>query len=335
MLLLRSGARKLATGGRAGGGALFRFGTAARRKSTAIAPFPELDDDKHFARGDGARIVQAAMLPNALELTWDDESSSTFHHSWLRDHCPQSVHPVSHQKEVPLSTIQPDLAPTGVAIEEGARGQALRVTWPADADPTGTAHLSTFDSAWLRTNCYSRAAQREARSRQESPSGSGVTLWGAGVGELPAPVEWAALDRGGDEADATLLRLLRSLHEYGVGRVKGVPACMDATERLARMLAPVHETFYGGMWDTAPRELGEVIDTAYSNCELPLHTDGTYLQQTPGLQLFNCVAQPATVHARFEPSTHPDANCPRTLMPSLQRVEHAWPPTCGGRAGLH
>lgn len=45
------------------------------------------------------------------------------------------------------------------------------------------------------------------------------------------------------------------------------------------------------MWDTAPREAGEVMDTAYSNCELPLHTDCTYLEQPPGLQLFNCTEQ--------------------------------------------
>ena len=241
--------------------------------------------------------MQAAVLPHTLELRWDDDTSSTFHHNWLRDHCPQSVHPVSHQREVPLSSIRPDLAPTCVAIEEKACGQALRVTWPSAGDPTGAAHLSTFDSAWLRGNCYSSATQREVRSRQESPSGSGVTLWGAGVGELPAPVAWSALECGDAVADATLLQLLTSLHEYGVGRVSGVPACMEATERLARMLSPVHETFYGGMWDTAPRELDDVIDTAYSNCELPLHTDGTYLQQTPGLQLFNCVAQPVAAVA--------------------------------------
>ena len=34
-----------------------------------------------------------------------------------------------------------------------------------------------------------------------------------------------------------------------------------------------------------------MIDTAYSNEALPLHTDCTYLTQQPGLQLFNCAAQ--------------------------------------------
>ena len=35
------------------------------------------------------------------------------------------------------------------------------------------------------------------------------------------------------------------------------------------------------------------LDTAYSNVELPLHTDGTYLEESPGLQLFVCAEQPA------------------------------------------
>merc|ERR1712012_61281 len=46
-----------------------------------------------------------------------------------------------------------------------------------------------------------------------------------------------------------------------------------------------------GIWDTAPRAEGEIVDTAYTNVELPLHTDCTYLRHQPGLQLFNCVAQ--------------------------------------------
>ena len=54
------------------------------------------------------------------------------------------------------------------------------------------------------------------------------------------------------------------------------------------------------MWDVGAREeKGEVIDTAYSRVALPLHTDGAYLTQQPGLQLFNCVAQ-----ALIPPTSH-------------------------------
>ena len=72
-----------------------------RRKSTAVAP--------HIERSDAAtRIERAAILERAVQLTWEDGTTSNFHHNWLRDHCPQSVHPVSHQREVPLAAVRHD-----------------------------------------------------------------------------------------------------------------------------------------------------------------------------------------------------------------------------------
>ena len=105
----------------------------AKRTSTALAPPPE-----EFASSP-TRIAHAAVLPNAVELTWEDETTSTFHHCWLRDHCRQSVHPVSHQREVPLSAIRRDAAPSRVTIEERPHGQAVSLHWPASVDPSGAA----------------------------------------------------------------------------------------------------------------------------------------------------------------------------------------------------
>ena len=54
-------------------------------------------------------------------------------------------------------------------------------------------------------------------------------------------------------------------------------SCADA--------APHYEDVATSMLDA------DVIDTAYTNDELPLHTDGTYLHHQPGLQLFVCAEQ--------------------------------------------
>jgi gamma-butyrobetaine dioxygenase len=62
------------------------------------------------------------------------------------------------------------------------------------------------------------------------------------------------------------------------------------------------ETFYGAMWDTAPKDSSQVNDTAYSRDALHPHTDTCYLLDSPGLQLFNCVAQ-----AVREEDGNPDA----------------------------
>jgi len=47
------------------------------------------------------------------------------------------------------------------------------------------------------------------------------------------------------------------------------------------------------MWSTRAASNEEEIfnDTAYGNEALPLHTDGTYFHDPPGLQVFNCTKQ--------------------------------------------
>jgi trimethyllysine dioxygenase len=44
---------------------------------------------------------------------------------------------------------------------------------------------------------------------------------------------------------------------------------------------------HGGMWRTEVRAGGN--DTAYQAIPLPAHTDGTYFQDAPGLQVFHCI----------------------------------------------
>ena len=141
-----------------------------------------------------------------------------------------------------------DLVPSNTVVDEG--GQNLCVHWPASKDPTGNAHRSVFTADWLRKNCYTSGTARKHTEMQMA-----ITRWGAGA-KLPAQIVWSDLLISGKDGEAHLLRLLESLSEYGIGRVTGVPA--EATEELARLLGPVQETFYGYIWDTAPREAGEV-----------------------------------------------------------------------------
>ncbi|KAI9922626.1 hypothetical protein PsorP6_001138 [Peronosclerospora sorghi] len=67
---------------------------------------------------------------------------------------------------------------------------------------------------------------------------------------------------------------------------------MEATEKFATNIGFVLRTIYGTMWKTNPtKETEDYNDTAATNVELLPHTDGTYIRDPPGLQIFNCVAQ--------------------------------------------
>ena len=240
-----------------------------------------------------ARILDDGMV----QCHWSDGSTGRFSLLWLRDHCPSKVHPDSGQRTVELRHI-PSLSPAQIAVNEA--GRTLDVNWP-DAPSQ-----STFDSAWLWRHCADRrgtacathnATVDSAATAAKVVPWSGATLRNA----VPRIRSWAELvlaDTSEREEEAAL-DCLRELRRSGFVVVSDVPPTFEATEQLATRLGRVQDTFYGALWDTAPRAVGEVLDTAYSNVELPLHTDCTYLKQQPGLQLFNCVAQ------AFAPASSP------------------------------
>lgn len=88
------------------------------------------------------------------------------------------------------------------------------------------------------------------------------------------------------------------IQRYGCAVVEGLPAPFSAagTRAVVERLAPVRQSFFGGLWNIlvtaeAEEEAGgegelEHGDTAYTNLALAAHTDGTYFADPPGLQFF-------------------------------------------------
>ncbi|VDM71214.1 unnamed protein product [Strongylus vulgaris] len=77
--------------------------------------------------------------------------------------------------------------------------------------------------------------------------------------------------------------------KYGVVMIDGVQASTQATEALCKRIAPIHDTFFGAFWVFSNRtqEDGQEYheDTAYGSEQIGPHTDGTYFDQAPGIQV--------------------------------------------------
>ena len=236
-----------------------------------------------------------------VHCSWADGSAGRFQLLWLRDHCPSTLHPDSGQHTVELRHIaEQQLSPARVAVDND--GRTLGVQWP-DAPAA-----STFDATWLWRHCSDRHAATGSRSSSSSSSpmpDAGTSSQAAATAAIPWHGKdlrdrvqrtrmWSELVQAdaAESADSAALACLRELRRVGFVVVGGCPPTPEATQQLAERFGRLQTTFYGGpIWDTAPRAEGEIVDTAYSNVELPLHTDCTYLRHQPGLQLFNCVAQ--------------------------------------------
>ena len=61
---------------------------------------------------------------------------------------------------------------------------------------------------------------------------------------------------------------------------------MSSVEKIAKKIGYVRESIFGGLWSFESNE--DKADSAYTQEELRPHTDSTYSNDAPGLQLLLC-----------------------------------------------
>lgn len=76
-----------------------------------------------------------------------------------------------------------------------------------------------------------------------------------------------------------------NIKKYGFTFIKNIPVTPEDTVKLLDSIGYIRYTHYGGFWDFTTDLT--MKDTAYSEIEIPSHTDGTYWENTPYLQLFH------------------------------------------------
>lgn len=146
-----------------------------------------------------------------------------------------------------------------------------------------TCRASEFDAQWLRDHAYGVEPTAYPKNHRQQTL-RGKMLWQGASLELPK--------RDFKDAMANIEPVMRDLHTYGLALVHSTPSSMEETEKFSRKIGFVLETIYGTMWTTNPQTDDQSYnDTASTNLELLHHTDGTYMREPPGLQIFNCVAQ--------------------------------------------
>lgn len=212
------------------------------------------------------KIATADAGATALRLEWSDGLRDRLPWLWLRDHCPcpACLHPETRQRLVETAALPADLTARTAALEED--GAALVVTWAPDG------HRSRYPAAELRALLHREPPEVEPQLWDRTSLGN----------DLPA-VEYQAVMSGDDGLRAWLQAVAR----LGFCFVRQVPAEPEATRRLAERIGYLRDSIFGAFWDfTADLAHG---DTAYTNLEIGLHTDGTYTLDPPGLQLFHCL----------------------------------------------
>lgn len=208
--------------------------------------------------------VEVAVHHHRTLLSW----------AWLFDH---SDDPDSRDAD----TGQRIRATYGEAAP-GLRGARVSGDRGVDLMWAGDLQTSVSRSTLAVAGSPVRVARRDPVSA-DLGLGDDVTLWDEG----------AALDVPTFDADqalndqATTAAALATLWRFGFVTFDGVAPGEASTRALASMIGPVRRTVFGDIWELAA-DVTSHQDSAYTTDDLGPHTDGTYLHEAPGLQLFVC-----------------------------------------------
>lgn len=257
--------------------------------STGARGFASAQVDKLL---DGERILKVSELANdhAVRVTFEDGVSAKFHKLWLRDHCrcKHCMHPETLQRQLDTASIPMDTP--FHRLEVANAGAAMTIKWnkPVLGSPCTA---SEFDAAWLRAHAYALEENSTTDSNTtpypksyRQPRLTTKVLWAGNDFKLPTHDYQECMDN--------IEPLMCDLYVYGLVHVSGTPSSMEATKTFSKKIGFVQRTIYGTMWTTNPTNEAEGYnDTASTNLELLHHTDGTYIREPPGLQIFNCAAQ--------------------------------------------
>ena len=210
--------------------------------------------------------------------------ASVFDPDWLRRHC---AHDQNWTPPVPVPAPPPrvrwdraTLRAAAVAEREAAavvereqgQGQGQGATAAAAAAAAGGAFRLPLDPA------------AGVRFADVVPSNHSAAEAEAGAGA-----------EGATDADAPLLAWLDGhVRAFGFGVLRGAPVGTEAEAQaslaaLVARLGHVKHTLYGGTWDVETKPEDGALhhnDSAYGCGALEPHTDGTYWEEMPGLQLF-------------------------------------------------
>lgn len=221
-----------------------------------------------------ATIDKSSHDDNKVSVTFSDGKSTDYHHIWLRDncHCEQCFYGPTKQRLLNTATLNLGVKPASLSHD----ADAVTVVWSQDS------HKSVYPKEWLYLHAYNprlvpvedKLAGQKEKLQQD--------LWTVGaIKENMPTVDFGDVMKSDDAVTDWILKIWK----HGFCLIDNVPVKPEDTEKLVERLMYIRPTHYGGFWDFTS-DLAKA-DTAYTNFDIAGHTDGTYWNDTPGLQLFH------------------------------------------------
>lgn len=222
-------------------------------------------------------IKSTTSSPTEISITFTNGTSS-FHNIWLRDncHCEECYYAITKQRLLNSATIDAEISAVSVDVAED--GASITVKWSQD-------HTSTYDANWLHLHAYNPVLVPFEHKLANAKSVLQIENWDVEKISKSLPSVDFNQIIACDTDELPIADWALKIWRYGFCLIDNVPVNPEDTEKLVEKLMYIRPTHYGGFWDFTS-DLSK-NDTAYTNIDISSHTDGTYWNDTPGLQLFH------------------------------------------------
>ena len=209
-------------------------------------------------------VNKIEVLNDALKVSFANNSEDIFPNLWLRDHAKDESNwdERSNQRKTFTAGLNPNIKIKKANISN--EGEYIDIIW------SDTSNNIQYSSEFLYKNSVNYSYNKNQ-----------IKIW-----ENKEIKDDIFLNYKNIISDEGFKNLLTRLYSFGFAVITDCKRDMSSVELLAKKIGYVRNSIFGGLWSFESN--ADMADSAYTNEELRPHTDSTYSNDAPGLQLLLC-----------------------------------------------
>ena len=215
-------------------------------------------------------IKNIKILPDKINILFSNNKEDNFLNIWLRDHArdEDSWDHRSNQRKIFTAKLDPKLHIKKAILKDN--GKSVDILWSDLKKPIN------YSSNFFLEN-----------SNKSQKINKNIQIWDKkDIGEeIYTDFQNTITNEGFKE-------FLEKLYKFGFVVIQNCKTEMSSVEKIANKIGYVRESIFGGLWSFESNN--DMADSAYTQDELRPHTDSTYSNDAPGLQLLLCCHYEAT-----------------------------------------
>jgi len=209
-------------------------------------------------------IKKIKMLPDDLHVYFSNEREEIYPNIWLRDHSrdEENWDKRSNQRKTFTATLDFKLKIKSAEILDN--GKSIKIIWPDLEKPV------TYSYEFLFNNSLNNKSKINS-----------LKLWKENDLDDQIYIDFETV-----QSNEGYKKFLKNLYQYGFSVVQNCKTEMSSVENIVNKIGYVRNSIFGSLWSFESNE--DKADSAYTQEELRPHTDATYSNDAPGLQLLLC-----------------------------------------------